>query len=60
MEYEDSIDEMERTLRKNHINRLNTGECAVQPGLIFIDMLHIYEKIGDHTFNISEAILGEK
>lgn len=60
IEFEDSIDDMERSLRKNHISRLNTGECAVQPGLIFIDMLHNYEKIGDHTFNISEAILGEK
>lgn len=60
MEYEDSIDDMERALRKNHIARLNTGECAVQQGLIFIDMLHNFEKIGDHTFNLSEAILGEK
>jgi phosphate:Na+ symporter len=60
MEFEDSIDDLERTLRKNHINRLNTGECAVQPGLIFMDILHNYEKIGDHTFNLSEAILGEK
>lgn len=60
MEYEDSIDALERTLRNNHIARLNTGECAVQPGLIFIDMLHNYEKIGDHTFNLSEALLGEK
>lgn len=60
MEYEDAIDDMERNLRLNHIARLNTGECAVQPGLIFIDMLHNFEKIGDHTFNVSEAILGEK
>lgn len=60
MEYEDAIDDMERSLRLNHIARLNTGECAVQPGLIFIDMLHNFEKIGDHTFNVSEAVLGEK
>ncbi len=60
MEYEDSIDDLERQLRMNHINRLNTGECSVQPGLVFIDMLHNFEKIGDHTFNVSEAVLGEK
>ena len=47
-------------MRLNHIQRLHTGECAVRPGLIFIDMLHCYEKIGDHTYNISEAIIGEK
>ena len=60
IEYEDAIDELEESLRANHISRLNTGECAVQPGLVFIDMLHSFEKIGDHTFNVSEAILGEK
>jgi len=54
--YEDSIDEMEKTMRLKHIDRLNTGECAVQPGLLFIDMLHNFEKIGDHTFNVSEAL----
>ncbi len=60
IEYEDAIDDLERSLRNNHISRLHTGECAVQPGLIFIDMLHNFEKIGDHAFNVSEAILGEK
>lgn len=57
---EDRVDELESTLRNNHISRLNTGECAVLPGLIFIDMLHNFEKIGDHTYNISEAVIGEK
>ncbi len=60
IEYEDTIDDMEKRMRLKHIDRLNTGECAVQPGLLFIDMLHNFEKIGDHTFNVSEAILGEK
>ena len=60
MEYEDEIDDLERSLRMNHINRLNTGECAVKPGLVFIDILHNFEKIGDHTFNLSEAVLGQK
>lgn len=55
--FEDEIDDLEKTLRNNHIDRLNTGECAVKPGMIFIDMLHNYEKIGDHTYNIAEAIL---
>ncbi|MBD1399285.1 Na/Pi cotransporter family protein [Pelovirga terrestris] len=58
MEYEDSIDALEDSLRMNHITRLNTGECAVQPGLIFIDMLQCYEKIGDHTFKISDTLVG--
>ncbi len=60
IEYEDTIDSLEDRSRKSHIDRLHTGECAVDPGLIFIDILHSYEKIGDHTYNVSEAVLGDK
>ena len=59
IDYEDSIDALEDSLRMNHITRLNTGECAVQPGLIFIDMLQCYEKIGDHTFKISDTLASD-
>jgi len=57
---ENTIDEMEDQYRKHHIARLNTGECSVVPGLIFIDILHNFEKIGDHTHSISRAIMGKK
>jgi len=57
---EENIDQLEEALRDNHIVRLNTGECAVHQGLIFIDMLHNFEKIGDHTYNVTKAIVGEK
>lgn len=54
------IDALEETLRNNHIARLNTGECSVQQGLIFIDMLHGFSKIGSHAFNVGKALTGEK
>ena len=54
---ESAIDQIEETLRNNHITRLNTGECAVLSGLIFIDMLHNFEKIGDHTFNLTKKMV---
>jgi phosphate:Na+ symporter len=57
---EDAIDDLEEKLRNNHIKRLNTGECTVNSGLIFIDMLHNFEKIGDHTFNLAKAVVGKK
>jgi phosphate:Na+ symporter len=57
---EDAIDDLEEKLRHNHIKRLNTGECTVNSGLIFIDMLHNFEKIGDHTFSLAKAIVGRK
>lgn len=54
------IDNMEENLRNNHISRLNTGECAVNQGLLFIDILHNFAKIGDHTFNVTKAVTGAK
>jgi len=57
---ERTINDLESTFREGHIARLNTGECAVQPGLIFIDMLHGFEKIGDHTFNVTKALVGAR
>jgi phosphate:Na+ symporter len=57
---EDGIDDIEERLRNNHIKRLNTGECTVNSGLIFIDMLHNFEKIGDHTYNFAKAVVGKK
>ncbi len=57
---EDGIDQMEAMLRDNHITRLNTGECVVLQGLIFLDILHNFEKIGDHTFSVTKAIIGAK
>jgi phosphate:Na+ symporter len=53
---EDAIDRSEEQLRNHHIHRLNTGECTVVSGLIFIDILHNLEKIGDHCFNLTRAL----
>jgi phosphate:Na+ symporter len=57
MNQEDIIEALEKGSRDNHINRLNTGECAVDPGIIFIDLLHNYKKISDHCYNISESLV---
>jgi phosphate:Na+ symporter len=58
--YEREVDQMVAEYRQNHINRLNDGSCKVIPGLIFVDMLNNFEKIGDHAYNICEAVLGLK
>lgn len=58
--YEEKINLLEDTLRGGHIKRLNEGICGVDPGLVFIDMLTNFEKIGDHCFNIAEAVVGIK
>jgi len=57
---EDRINEMRRSMRKEHVGRLHTGVCDVNQGLVFIDMLTSFEKIGDHTMNVAEALVGRK
>ena len=59
LEMEDAIDRMEETLRNNHIARLNTGECTVSSGLIYIDLLHNLEKIGHHTYKLARTLAGK-
>jgi len=59
-EKEDLIDKMERKFRKNHIMRLNEGSCSAQAGMVFVDIVSNLERIGDHSVNIAEAILGNR
>lgn len=54
---ESVINKLRNTLRTNHIARLNQGQCTVLSGLIFIDIVNNFEKIGDHLKNVSDKIL---
>ncbi len=55
---EDRIDDMREEMRDKHVSRLRSGVCTVDPGLIFVDMLNNFEKIGDYLFNVAQAIAG--
>jgi phosphate:Na+ symporter len=57
---EDRINELRRQMRKGHVERLQDGSCEVLSGLLFIDMLTSFEKMGDHAYNIAEMIAGER
>lgn len=53
IEREGEIDLMEKTLRKEHIRRLNEQKCAPAAGVIFLDVISNLERIGDHASNIA-------
>ena len=59
-ELEDEINRMREEMRGNYIMRLQSGVCTVDPGLILIDMLTAFEKIGDFCYNVSQAVAGLK
>jgi len=47
-------------MRNDHLQRLTTGECAVRPGLIFIDMVQAFEQISDHAYSVAKCLGGDK
>ncbi len=60
LEIEDQIDNMRENMKSNHLMRLQSGACTVDPGLILVDMLTAFEKLGDFCFNIAQAVAGTK
>ena len=56
---ENEIDNLERSLRSRHIERLNTGTCNPQSGITFVELVHNLERIADHCKNIAEAVLND-
>ncbi len=54
---EEEIDRMYKTLRKNHIDRLNNLVCNPNAGIVFLDIISNLERVGDHSLNIAEYIL---
>ena len=57
---ENDIDGMREDMRGNYIMRLQSGLCTVDPGLILVDMLTSFEKIGDFCYNVAQAVAGLK
>lgn len=57
---EERIDNMERTLRKSHIKRLNEGKCSTDAGVLYLDIISIFERVGDHANNITDVVLGKE
>ncbi|MBW1872702.1 MAG: Na/Pi cotransporter family protein, partial [Deltaproteobacteria bacterium] len=55
---ENAIDSLEKKMRADHVERLNERKCTVQSGLVFIDMLTSFEKMGDHSYNVAQMLSG--
>lgn len=54
---EQIIDELKETLRTRHILRLQKGECSVDAGFVWSDLLTNMERVSDHCSNISGCVL---
>jgi len=56
---DDYVDEQEKTLRKRHIDRINTKKCYPSSGVIYLDLLSNLERVADHANNIADLVLEE-
>ncbi len=54
---EQVVDELVFDIRKNHIQRLQSGICTIELGFILSDLLTNFERISDHCSNIASAII---
>lgn len=54
---ESEIDNLEAKLRNRHMKRLDSGLCNPTSTILFIELIHNIERIGDHCNNIAEAVL---
>lgn len=54
---EQVIDDLKEKLRTSHIKRLNKGECSIEAGFVWSDLLHDLERISDHCSNIAGCII---
>ena len=56
IETESSLDSHVKIYKFNHINRMNIGVCSAENGTIYLDMLTILERVGDHANNVAFSI----
>ena len=49
----------EHNLRTHHMERLNKKECSPEFTVIYTDVVHNIEKMGDYCNNIADAVIAE-
>lgn len=54
---EQVVDELKSRLRSNHIMRMQKGECTIEAGFIWSDLLTNLERVSDHCSNIAGCVI---
>lgn len=60
IQFEDAIDECRDNLLEFHYAQLENNVYSNKVGFVFLDYVNRLEKIGDHLFNVNEALAGVK
>ncbi len=54
---EETVDLMTEVLKSRHILRLKRGDCTIEGGALFLELLIDYERIADHCSNLALYII---
>ncbi len=54
---EQVIDQLKEEMRSRHIHRLQRGECSVEAGFVWNDLLTDLERVSDHCSNIAGCVM---
>ena len=54
---EQVVDGLKEQLRQNHIARLQKGECTIEAGFIWTDLLTALKRTSDHCSNVAACVL---
>jgi phosphate:Na+ symporter len=54
---EECIDILCDTMKINHVDRLKKGECSINVGFVFNDLITNIERVADHCSNIAVAMI---
>ena len=54
---EQVVDDLKEKLRLRHILRLQRGECSIEAGFVWSDLLTDLERVADHCSNIAGCVL---
>ncbi len=57
LDLEKRLDELETRYKAHHVQRLENEECDPEAGILFAEILHNLERIGDHATNIAGDVL---
>jgi len=54
---EEDVDRLEREYKAKHASRLERGACNSTAGILYVEILHNLERMGDHAVNIAGDVL---
>ena len=54
---EEVVDELKDALRTRHIKRMQQGQCSIELGFVWSDLLNNLERVSDHCSNVAVSLM---